>query len=95
MANIFYFSLVLLVFWGICWVNIERAINYERGTIMEKEETYKIETYCTNCGSGATVGFCVGSFEIPKGQWVEQFLGPKICENCGCQGCLKRWKGTK
>lgn len=63
---------------------------YISRALKRKEETYKIETLCTNCGAGNAAGGSAGSFEIPKSQWVDNFLGPKVCEKCDCRGCLKR-----
>jgi len=53
------------------------------------DKTYKIETYCVNCGAGRAAGGTAATFEIPKGQPIEYFLGPKVCGNCGCRSCLK------
>jgi len=41
------------------------------------EDTYEITTECDNCRYGV-------NWDIPKGTTWKEYIGSKICEECGC-----------
>jgi hypothetical protein len=52
---------------------------------MTEKDTYKVDCYCTNCGSVYSSLSSGGSLVLAKGVRVTEAM----CPYCECSGCLK------